>query len=132
MSNGFYTALPELRCTFGGRSLVPDIAVIAWSRIPVNDLGEPEDNFTEAPDWSIEILSPNQKATRVMDNLLHCLKQGYQLGWMIDPDDHSIVVFVPQQEPTVCRGTHPLQVLSGINLNLNAQQIFEWLKIRKP
>jgi Uma2 family endonuclease len=24
-----YTALPELRCTFSGRSIVPDIAVIA-------------------------------------------------------------------------------------------------------
>ncbi|MBA3923460.1 MAG: Uma2 family endonuclease, partial [Nostocaceae cyanobacterium] len=26
-------ALTELRCTFGGRSLVPDIAVFEWSRI---------------------------------------------------------------------------------------------------
>ena len=33
-----YTALPELRCTFAGRSIVPDIAVIAWSRIAVNEV----------------------------------------------------------------------------------------------
>jgi len=45
-----YTALPELRCTFGGRSIVPDIAVIAWNRIHFNEVGEPEDDFTEAPD----------------------------------------------------------------------------------
>lgn len=61
-----YTALPELQCTFGGRSIVPDISVIAWNRIVINEIGEPEDNFTEAPDWAIEILSPEQKATRVM------------------------------------------------------------------
>jgi Uma2 family endonuclease len=27
-------ALTELRCTFGGRSLVPDIAVFAWENTP--------------------------------------------------------------------------------------------------
>jgi Uma2 family endonuclease len=27
-------AFPELRCTFGGRSIVPDIAVFQWGRIP--------------------------------------------------------------------------------------------------
>jgi len=51
-----YTALPELRCTFSGRSIVPDIAVIAWDRIRLSETGEPEDDFTAAPDWIIEIL----------------------------------------------------------------------------
>ena len=27
-------AFPELRCTFGGRSTVPDISVFTWNRIP--------------------------------------------------------------------------------------------------
>ena len=126
-----YTALPELRCTFAGRSIVPDVAVVAWSRIPVNERGEPEDNFLEAPDWSIEILSPDQKANRVIDNLLHCTKQGGQLGWMIDPDDYSILIFAPQQEPNVCRGSCPLQVLPGVDLELTAERIFEWLQINR-
>jgi Uma2 family endonuclease len=60
-----YTALPELRCTFGERSIVPDVAVIAWNRINLNQAGEPEDDFREAPDWTIEILSPDQKVNRV-------------------------------------------------------------------
>lgn len=33
-------AFPELRCTFGGRSIVPDIAVFAWERIPIDETGE--------------------------------------------------------------------------------------------
>ena len=45
-----YTALPELRCTFTGRSVVPDVAVIAWERIPVNEVGDPKDNFMGVPD----------------------------------------------------------------------------------
>lgn len=129
--NEAYTALPELRCTFGGRSVVPDIAVIDWNRIQVNKAGEPEDNFTEAPDWSIEILSPSQNANRVIENLLHCLKYGCQLGWLIDPNDYSVLVLTPRQEINVCRGAGRLQVLSGINLELSAEQIFAWLQIGK-
>ncbi|MEO0759990.1 MAG: Uma2 family endonuclease [Cyanobacteria bacterium J06648_16] len=126
-----YTALPELRCTFGGRSTVPDIAVVAWERIPINELGEPEDDFTEPPDWTIEILSPDQKATRVIDNILHALKHGCRLGWMLDPDDYSIFVFSPGQETEVYRGERLLPVLEGINLPLTTAQIFDWLKLTK-
>jgi Uma2 family endonuclease len=124
-----YTALPELRCTFGGRSIVPDVAVIAWSRIKVNEIGEPEDDFTEPPDWTIEILSPDQKVNRVIDNILHCLKHGSQLGWMLDPDDYSVLTFIPQQEPEVYRGDRQLKAIAGVQLALTPQQIFEWLKI---
>jgi Uma2 family endonuclease len=123
------TALPELRCTFGGRSIVPDVAVIAWNRINLNEVGEPEDDFTEAPDWTIEILSPDQKVNRVIDNILHCLKHGSKLGWMLDPDDYSILTFTPQQEPEVCRGDRQLKVIEEIQLTLTPQQIFAWLKI---
>lgn len=124
-----YTALPELRCTFGGRSIVPDVAVIAWNRIRVNEVGEPEDDFTTAPDWTIEILSPDQKVNRVIDNILHCLKHGSTLGWMLDPDDYSVLTFTPQQEPEVCRGDSQLKVIEGVDLILTPQQIFAWLKI---
>jgi Uma2 family endonuclease len=124
-----YTALPELRCTFGGRSIVPDIAVIAWNRINLNEAGEPEDDFTEAPDWTIEILSPDQKVNCVIDNILHCLKHGSRLGWMLDPDDYSILIFIPQQEPAVCRGDQQLEVIEGVQLTLTPQQIFAWLKV---
>ncbi|MCF4970369.1 Uma2 family endonuclease [Nostoc sp. CMAA1605] len=126
-----YTALPELRCTFAGRSIVPDIAVVAWNRIPLNDIGEPEDDFREAPDWTIEILSPDQKVNRVIDNILHCLRNGSKLGWMLDPDDYSILVFAPQQEPEVMRGDRQLTMIPGVNLTLTAQQIFAWLQVNQ-
>lgn len=124
-----YTALPELRCTFGGRSIVPDVAVIAWNRIKLNEIGEPEDDFTEAPDWTIEILSPEQKVNRVIDNILHCLKHGSKLGWMLDPDDYSVLMFTPQQQPEVYRGDRQLPVIAGVQLTLTPQQIFAWLKV---
>jgi Uma2 family endonuclease len=103
--------------------------VVAWNRIPLDEEGEPEDNFVEPPDWTIEILSPEQNANRVIDNILHCLRHGCQLGWLIDPDDRSILTFRPKQEPEVHRGSDRLQVLEGIELELTADQVFGWLKI---
>ena len=124
-----YLALPELRCTFGNRSIVPDISVIAFENIPLNEQGEPEDNFENAPDWSIEILSPNQNVHRVVDNILHCLKFGTQLGWLIDPGDRSILVFKPNQEPSIFRDEQPLPVLQDTALELTPQTIFQWLTL---
>lgn len=37
----------ELRCTFGGFSLVPDISVFAWNQIPPQDNGKIANIFTE-------------------------------------------------------------------------------------
>lgn len=38
-------AFPELRCTFGDRSTVPDISVFIWSRIPRDENGEIANTF---------------------------------------------------------------------------------------
>ncbi|MGK7874628.1 MAG: Uma2 family endonuclease [Xenococcaceae cyanobacterium] len=124
-----YLTLPELRCTFGGRSVVPDIVVVSWNKIQLNEFGEPEDNFMQAPDWSIEILSPDQNTNRVIDNLLHCLHHGSQLGWLIDPSDYSVLILTPQQQAEICRGSQPLRILAGIDLQLTAEEIFNWLKL---
>ncbi len=44
-------AYPELRCTFGGRSIVPDLAVFTWERIPCDADGKVANAFATAPDW---------------------------------------------------------------------------------
>ena len=58
-------AFPELRCTFGGRAIVPDVSVFAWDRIPRDEKGEIANVFQAAPDWMIEVLSPDQSQTKV-------------------------------------------------------------------
>lgn len=122
-------AFPELRCTFGGRSVVPDVTVLVWERIEFNDQGEPVDDVFIAPDWTIEILSPEQSSNRVTGNILHCLKHGSQLGWLIDPDDRSVLIFLPNQQPELCQGSDRLVVLDGVDLQSTAEQIFAWLRM---
>lgn len=123
-------AFPELRCTFGDRSIVPDIAVLRWEHIAFDENGEPIDTVLIPPDWTIEILSPDQSSNRVTGNILHCLKHGCQLGWLIDPDDRSILVFQPKQQPELRYKQDKLTVLDGVELNLTVDRVFSWLKMR--
>lgn len=94
-------AFSELRCTFGDRSLIPDIAVFQWSNITRDDNGEVANTFLRPPDWTIEILSPDQSQTKVTKNILHCLDHGTAMGWLIDPAEKTIFVYQPGQQTLV-------------------------------
>ncbi|BAY75528.1 hypothetical protein NIES25_19740 [Nostoc linckia NIES-25] len=124
-------AFPELRCTFGGRSIVPDVAVFAWERIPLDEGGDVANVFKTHPDWTIEILSPEQSQTKVTGNILHCLKHGSKLGWLIDPGERCVLVFPPNQQPELLQEEQQilpvLDLVSGLQLTLG--QLFGWLKL---
>lgn len=122
-------AFPELRCSFGERSIVPDVAVFQWERIPFTSEGNVPDNFNLAPDWVIEILSPEQRPNKVISNLLHCLEYGSRLGWFLDPGDRSILVFLPQQQPVLYLDAQVLPVLPYLELTLTVERVFNWLKM---
>lgn len=123
-------AFPELRCSFGGRSIIPDIAIFQWERIPFTSEGNVPDNFDLTPDWTIEILSPDQRPNKVLGNILHCLEHGTHLGWFIDPDDFSILFFKQQQQPILCQGNQTLPVFPALDLKLTTQQVFGWLNMK--
>ncbi len=122
-------AFPELRCTFGGRSTVPDVTVFAWDNIPRDENGEIANAFLIAPDWTIEILSPDQSQTKVTKNILHCIKHGTQMGWLIDPDEQTVFVYRPKQETEVF--DEPDQILPvpsfASELQLTIKDLFAWL-----
>ena len=120
-------AFSELRCTFAEKSLVPDISVFRWSRIPRLTSGRIANRFETYPDWAIEILSPNQSQTNVLGNLLHCSEHGTELGWLIYPEEESILVVFPDTKVKLLTGKLKLPVLSEIDLNLTVEDLFNWL-----
>ncbi|OAB63551.1 hypothetical protein AY599_11020 [Leptolyngbya valderiana BDU 20041] len=123
-------AYPELRCTFGGRSLVPDISVFRWERIPRRADGRVENIFNIAPDWAIEILSPKQGQTKVVRNLLHCLNQGSEMGWLLDPEESCIFVYDAARVVRVFDDAETVLPVPefAAAVQLTAGEIFDWLK----
>ncbi|MTJ51690.1 Uma2 family endonuclease [Anabaena sp. UHCC 0253] len=123
-------AFTELRCTFGGRSIVPDISIFKWELIPLDDNGEIQNEFTNPPNWTIEILSPEQSSTRVINNILFCLKHGTELGWLIDPQERLIMTFLPNQLPEIKQNQDILPVLNALaNWKISVEDIFSCLRL---
>lgn len=122
-------AFPELRCTFGGRSTVPDVTVFTWNRIPRQDNGRIANAFNIEPDWTIEILSPNQSQTKVTKNILHCLDNGSKLGWLIDPQEQSVLVYFPKQQPAFFEVVTDILPVPDFALafQLTLGELFGWL-----
>ena len=122
-------AFPELRCTFGDRSTIPDITVFLADRIPRDANGEVANTFSIAPDWTIEILSPDQSQTKVTKNILHCLNYETQMGWLVDPAEQTVFVYLPRQQPEVFDQLDALlpvpSFASGLRLTLG--DLFAWL-----
>ena len=128
-TDSVYEAFPELRCTVAGRSIVPDVSVFQRDDLPVDEDGEIiATGVTFAPVWIIEVLSPQQSQTRVTGNILHCLDHGSRLGWLIDPDERSVITFQPNCLPQILSENAKLPVLPDLDLALTPGQIFQWLQ----
>ncbi len=122
-------AFPELRCTFGGRSTVPDVTVFTLDRIPRDANGEVANVFVIAPDWTIEILSPDQNQTKVTKNILHCLQYETQMGWLIDPEEELIFVYFEDRTLAVFEEKDSLLPVPefAAAFKLTVGELFGWL-----
>jgi Uma2 family endonuclease len=116
-------AFPELRCVFAGSAIVPDLAVFEVSNIP-ND-------FNLAPDWVIEISSPDQVTTKKLDKIFYCLQHGTRLGWLVNIEERSVIIHhSDKQNEIIHEQTQELTVPNFVkSLKLTAGDIFSWLKL---
>jgi len=124
-------AFSELRCTFGGASVVPDVVVLRRDSIPTDEDGDIADAVEVAPDITIEILSPQQSSTKVIKNIKHCLEHGTEVGWLIDPKEKVVIVFYPDIPLQIVDQTGsqlPMPKLLG-SFTLTVETIFGWLQV---
>jgi Uma2 family endonuclease len=127
---GIGQAFPELRCTFGGRAIVPDVVIFEEANISYDENGDIENVFSIPPDWTIEILSPEQSTTKVLKKIHHCIANGTQMGWLIDPTDRS--VFVISADRTLQIIDEPTAMLPvpafATSIQITVEQLFNWIK----
>ena len=124
-------AFPELRCTFAGRSLVPEVVFLLADHIDVDSEGELVNETFRPPDIHIEIASPDQPAKRNRERLQFSTANGCPLGWFIDPERRIIEVFRAAGNRTRLADDGALEgepVLPGYRVSVAT--VFGWLKLR--
>jgi Uma2 family endonuclease len=57
---------------------------------------------------AVEILSPNDRAARVVRKITDYLKNGVGLVWLVDPEDRTVTVYRPDKGPFVVEGDQEL------------------------
>jgi Uma2 family endonuclease len=122
-------AFSELRCTFAGRSIIPDVVVLLEENIATDEDGEISNPILRPPDIHIEIVSPDQSMRRCRTNLTFSLANGCPLGWLIDPDHKTVLVYRPGRSPERVSEDGVLDgdpVLAGYRLPV--KRLFGWLK----
>ena len=119
-----------MRCNFGDRSVIPDIAVFTWERIPRDKDGKVSNLFESVPNWVIEILSPDQNQTKVIRNILYCLDHGTEMGWLLDPDEELVFVYFSDRTIAVFETkSDRLPVPSfAQSFQLTVGELFSWLE----
>ena len=99
---GLGGAFVELRCTFAGRSLVPDIVFLREEHIETDEAGKTLELTLRPPDIHIEIVSPTQSAGKCREKLVFSTANGCPLGWLIDPSRKTVDVYRPGRPPNGC------------------------------
>jgi Uma2 family endonuclease len=114
-------AIPELRTSYGGGSPVPDIAVYRWDRIPVDPDGTVANVFREPPDIAIEIVSPEQSVSKLVEKCEWYVRHGVAIVLLVQPYGEWVRLFRPDAEPQVRRGGDRIDldvVLPGFELTV--------------
>jgi Uma2 family endonuclease len=122
-------AFPELREAFGRDSLVPDVAVYRWERIPRSAAGRLVNAAPMPPDIAIEIRSPGQRVQDLVDKCRRYLAHGSELTLVVDPDGESVILTRPGAEPATLRGQDRIDldpVLPGFELTV--EELFSTLQ----
>ena len=133
VERGLGSAFVERRCTFAGRSLVPDVVFLLEEHIETDETGEILDPYRQAPDLHIEIVSPSQSARKCREKLAFSTANGCPLAWLIDPAQKPVHVYRTGETPQRLAADGFLEgepPLPGFRLSL--AELFGWLSRRKP
>jgi Uma2 family endonuclease len=100
---------------------IPDVAYIAWERLPNRRLPvEPVPGLV--PNLVIEVLSRGNTASEMARKRQEYFAAGVQLVWLISPEDRTVVVYTAVDQPTLLDAHQTLDggaVLPGFTLSLN-------------
>jgi Uma2 family endonuclease len=97
----------------------PDLAWISterWQSLPVTDKA----GFARiVPDFVVELRSASDKLDDCRTKMIEYANAGVRLGWLIDPESRTVIVYRPNQEPRTLENPETVSgedVLPGFDL----------------
>jgi len=122
-------AFTELRAVFDRGARVPDVSVYRWERIPFTADGELGGGFGDPPAIAVEIVSPDQSVTGVLEKCLGFVAQGTEIALLIDPHDRAILDVRPGGQVRASRGSDPVDLTSVLpGFELTVDDVFALLR----
>lgn len=86
-----------------GRSYLPDVSITSWRKSNPSLAERRQKAIEVPPDIAVEIVSPDDRPTRIADKLAFYLRAGVASVWIVDPDEQSVSVYRPGQPAQVFR-----------------------------
>jgi Uma2 family endonuclease len=95
----------------------PDVAFISAANMPKEGL--PKGFWRLAPDLAVEVVSPSNTATEMLEKVLQYLETGCRIVWVVEPESRTIVDYHSRDEIRLLTVTDVLDgggVLPGFSL----------------
>jgi Uma2 family endonuclease len=123
-------AFPEIREAHGRDSLVPDVGIYRWARIPRTAAGRLTNARPSPPDIAIEIISPGQTLAELIEKGRRYLAHGVQIVVIISPGPETVTLMRADGSLTTLRADDRIDldtVLPGLELTVRA--LFDTLQL---
>lgn len=75
---------------------IPDVAFIAAHRLPPGP--SPTGCWELAPDVAVEVLSPSNRPSAILEKVAQYLEAGVRLVWIADPGRETVTIYRPDGE----------------------------------
>jgi len=82
-----------------GAALSPDASWVHSSRLNALTKEQKRKFPALCPDFVVELTSPTDRLPHVKKKMTEWMKNGAQLGWLIDADQRTVYIFRPSQPP---------------------------------
>jgi Uma2 family endonuclease len=126
------SAFTETRTTFAGDSVVPDVVVYRWDRVPRDVQGRVAEDFFTPPDIAVEILSPRQSLRDTISRCHWYVENGVEIALLVNPRDESVRLFRSRAEPELLTGADRIDLDSVLpGFRLTVQDLFDALRLRQ-
>lgn len=122
-------AFPELRTTFAGNSLVPDVAAYVQERIPQDADGMLVLDAHVPPDVAWEILSPGQRVANLIARCLWYVANGVRIAILVDPRNRVVRVVTPGGDVQTLGDDDQIDLTAVFpGCSISVRQLFEALR----